>query len=281
MGKKLNLYLVSDSSGETVLAVSKASLVQFPDLEISEELFLLVRSNEQVDAMLEGLKDKPGLIIYTLAQGEVRDYFLEQCKIKQIPHFCPLDDVVKFLAHNLATLPLDPGPGKYKSLNYDYYEKINSINYAISHDDGQHPEDYDKAEIVLFGVSRTSKSPTSLYLANRGYRVANYPIVAGLDLQIPNFSELLLEKKVLFLGLTIAPQQLVRIRRARLSLLYGNDLEDTFISNYSCEESILHEIQYAKSLFRELRIPIINVTNKAIEETAAEIINFYHGYKKH
>lgn len=279
--KSLDVYLVSDSSGETVIAVSKATLVQFPEAEFVEHIFLLVRTNEQVDAMIEAFNAKPGIIFYTMGNCEARDYFLSLCKKFSIPAISPLDELVDFVSDSIDMTPSDTKPGKYKALNQEYYEKINSINFSIQHDDGQHIENYEKADIVLLGVSRTSKSPTSLYLGQRGYNVANYPIILGLPLNIPKIENILSNKTTVVIGLTIMPQQLSKIRSARLSLLYDDKnplhsrANNAIMNNYSSDTSIREEIAYANSIFRSLEIPVIDVTNKAIEETAAEIINLY------
>jgi regulator of PEP synthase PpsR (kinase-PPPase family) len=278
--KKLNLYLISDSSGETVLTVSKASLVQFPDLEVSEELFLLVRTKEQVDHILELFKKKPGLILYTMGEGAIKDYFLTNCKNLSIPTFSPLDQALKFFSKELNLYPSDTNPGKYKALDKDYYERVEIMNFAIMHDDGQHPEDYDKADIILFGLSRTSKSPTSLYLGQRGYKVANYPLVPGLPFNIPKLDLIMKKKSPLMVGLTIDPEELLKIRRRRLNLLCDSKINPiahaALKDNYSSEASIVEENLYAKKIFEELDLTIIDVTHKAIEETAAEIINLYN-----
>lgn len=279
--KSLNVYLVSDSSGETVIAVSKATLVQFPEADFTEHIFLLVRTKEQVDMMIESFKVNPGIVFYTMGNCEARDYFLSLCKKFSIPAISPLDELVDFVSESIDMSPSDTKPGKYKALNQEYYEKINSINFSIQHDDGQHTEDYEKADIVLLGVSRTSKSPTSLYLGQRGYNVANYPIILGLPLSIPRIEMILNSKTTVVIGLTIMPQQLGRIRSARLSLLYDEEnplhsrANNAIMNNYSSDTSIREEIAYASSIFRSLGIPVIDVTNKAIEETAAEIINLY------
>lgn len=275
--KTLNAYLVSDSSGETVMAVSKAVFVQFPDVNVLENIFLLIRSYEQVNAIIETFQKKPGIVIYTMGNSEIKDYFLKQCKKFAIPAICPLQNVVSFISNKLFIQPSDTKPGKYKSLNKKYYSKINSINFAITHDDGQHTENYENADIVLLGVSRTSKSPTSLYLGQRGYNVANYPIINGLPISIPNLENFLINKKPVFIGLTISSYNLSRIRTSRLSMLCDttNDIENTISNHYTFNATIQEEITYANAIFRSLDIQVIDVTNKAIEETAATIINTY------
>ena len=280
--KALNVYLVSDSSGETVMAVSKATLGQFLDAEFTEHLFLLVRTKEQVNAMIEAYNSKPGIVIYTMGSCEVKDYFLSLCEKFSIPAVCPLDSLICCISENISIWPSDTKPGKYKMLDKEYYQKIDSINFVIQHDDGQRPDNYEKADIVLLGVSRTSKSPTSLYLGQRGYNVANYPIIIGLPINIPKLEHFIEIKAPLILGLTISSYQLAKIRSARLSLLYDeNDLNmqvvnNSIMNNYSSDTSIREEILYANSIFKSLGIPVIDVTSRAIEETAAEIINIYN-----
>jgi regulator of PEP synthase PpsR (kinase-PPPase family) len=280
--KALDVYLVSDSSGETVMAVSKATLVQFLDAEFTEHLFLLVRTKEQVDAMIQAFNAKPGIIIYTMGSCEVKDYFLSLCAKFSIPAICPLDSLICCISENISIWPSDTKPGKYKMLDKEYYQKIDSINFVMQHDDGQRPENYERADIVLLGVSRTSKSPTSLYLGQRGYNVANYPIILGLPINIPKLERFLEVKSPLILGLTILSHQLAKIRSARLSLLYDENnfnvqaANNSIMNNYSSDTSIREEIAYANSVFKSLEIPVIDVTSRAIEETAAEIINIYN-----
>lgn len=277
MSKNLNLYLISDSSGETVIAVSKATMVQFPNVAVEEKLFLLVRSQEQVNDFIDEYIKSPGVIIYTMGDSPVRDYFLERCKELSIELISPLDTIVNFIAKKININPSDTGPGKYKSLDKDYYSKIDSINFAIAHDDGQHAENYENADIVLLGVSRTSKSPTSLYLGQRGYKVANYPVILGLPLNIPNLEKLLGQGLPIFIGLTTTSHNLSKIRASRLHMLCNEEdvASQAIVEKYTSDTAIKEEIAYANNIFKMLKIPVIDVTNKAIEESAAEIINLY------
>lgn len=280
--KSLEVYLVSDSSGETVIAVSKATVVQFPDTSVSEHLFLLVRSKKQVDEIIAAFQKNPGVIIYTMGNSDVKDYFLFMCEKFNIPVICPIDAVTSLISENTHLIPSDTKPGKYKSLNKEYYEKIDSINFSITHDDGQHAENYEQADIVLLGVSRTSKSPIALYLGQRGYKVANYPIILNLTIQIPYIEKILQNKKPLLVGLTISPYHLARVRSHRLSMLYDEkNIESAvagkFIENqYVSDAAIQEELAYAQALFQSLQIPVLDVTSKAIEESAAAIINLYN-----
>ena len=277
MNKNLYLYLISDSSGETVIAVSKATMVQFANVSADEKLFLLVRSQQQVNEFIDEYINNPGVVIYTMGDSEVRDYFLERCKQLSIEVISPLDTVVNFIAKKINIDPSDTGPGKYKSLDKGYYNKIESINFAIAHDDGQHAENYENADIILLGVSRTSKSPTSLYLGQRGYKVANYPVILGLPLNIPNLEKLLREGEPMFIGLTTTSHNLSKIRASRLHMLCNEEdrSSQAIVDKYTESTAIKEEITYANNIFNKLGIPVIDVTNKAIEESAAEIINLY------
>lgn len=275
MKNPVNLYLISDSSGETVIAASKATIVQFPEVQFKEEIYLLVRSEEQIDEIIDCLKANPGIVMYTMGESKVKSYFLKKCKDLLIPFISPLDPLVNFMTKTLHLDPSNTRPGKYKALDQEYYSKIDSINFAISHDDGQHVENYSNADIVLLGVSRTSKSPTSLYLGQRGYKVANYPIILGMPMC--DFSKLISRDKTILIGLTISPYNLSQIRSARLSMLCDtNDSRSkSIVDKYISDTAVQEEIAYANSVFKTLNIPVIDVTNKAIEESAAEIINLY------
>jgi regulator of PEP synthase PpsR (kinase-PPPase family) len=275
--KHLVLYLISDSSGETVIAVSKATIVQFSEIIIEEKLFLLVRSELQVDSFIAEYIKQPGIVIYTMGHSGIRDYFLEKCKQHSVEAISPLDFIVDFIANKIHVDPSDTAPGKYKLLDKEYYNRIASINFSITHDDGQHMENYANADIALLGVSRTSKSPISLYLGQRGYKVANYPIILGLSLDISNFTRLMKQGRPMFIGLTTSAHYLKKIRTTRLSMLCSSDHQSaqSIAYNYTSELAVQEEITYAYSIFQHLKIPVIDVTNKAIEESAAEIINLY------
>jgi regulator of PEP synthase PpsR (kinase-PPPase family) len=259
--KHLNLYLISDSSGETVIAISKAAVVQFSEINIEEKLFLLVRSQSQVDEFISEYEKNPGIVMYTMGNSPVKDHFLRECEKLSIPVISPLDNVVSFISEEINIDPSDTRPGKYKSLDKEYYERIESINFAINHDDGQHTENYENADIVLLGVSRTSKSPTSLYLGQRGYRVANYPVILGLPLSIPNLEKLLEVGHPIFIGLTTSSYNLSKIRTARLSMLCKEEdkISQSIVDKYIENTAIQEEITYAKNIFINLKIPVINV----------------------
>jgi hypothetical protein len=267
--QNLNLYLISDSSGETVITVAKSVMIQFNDVKVNEYVWSLVRSQKQLDQIISFIIRHPGPVLYTMGDGDLKQYFIQQCVINKIDIVCPLRPVVQMITDYLSIRPNNTGPGKYKFI--DETDKINKINFAIAHDDGQQIDDYNNAEILLLGVSRTSKSPTSLYLAQRGYIVANLPIVNTITYDLTSFT------KPLIVGLTINSYNLYQIRQARISQLQENDIRFN-IDKYCSIDKIKDEIDYALKLYRRFNIPIIDVTNKAIEEIAAEIINTLNNF---
>jgi len=260
---QLHLYLVSDSSGETVSAVGKAASTQFIGMDTVEYMWPLVRSIIQVDELLVDVRAKNGVIVHTMINNEIREYLVSQCDVYNIPCLCPIQPVMDLITRHTSMLPNKNAPGKYQVLDSAYFRKIDSINFTIAHDDGQNQESYDNADIIILGVSRTSKSPTSFYLAQRGFKVANLPIVIGMG-----YDSLKTLSGPLLIGFNMDAERLVHLRRARC-------LEKNFHnqSRYYSLEAVLEEIGCAKNLFRGLRVPIIDVTRKAIEEVAAEIIN--------
>ena len=270
---KINLHLVSDSSGETVNAVAMAAIVQFENIAVKEYIWPLVRTIEQVDKILEMLKkDATGIVVHTMIAGEVQAYLTKECAKLNIPCICPIDHLTNVISSYLNIIPTRNTHGK-TTMGQEYFAKIENINFAIKHDDGQYLEEYNHADIVILGVSRTSKSPTSLYLAQRGYRVANIPIVPLIDINIVHL------KTPLLVGFIIDPELLTKIRSARLNGLIRNQPNaneyDSIANNYISIEKVREELQYAKNFFNTHNINIINVTRKAIEEIAAEIINLF------
>ena len=275
---QLNLHLVSDSSGETVTAVAMAAIVQFEHVNVKEYIWPLVRTIEQVDKILEALAlDASGIVVHTMISGKVQEYLTKECAKFNIPCICPIDHLTTAISSYLSITPTRNTHGKNANLGSEYFAKIESINFAIKHDDGQYMDDYDQADIVIMGVSRTSKSPTSLYLAQRGYRTANIPIVPMVDIDISHIN------KPLLVGFIIDPELLIRIRSARLGSLMRNQVNsnqyDNIANNYTSIEKVRQELQYASNFFRLLNINVINVSRKAIEEIAAEIINLFYDQK--
>lgn len=266
--KKFNIHLVSDSTGETVGSVARAALVQFDNVEPEEFNWTLVRSKQQLEKVVESIKENPGAVMYTLVDNELRDVLKMECAKRGLPCIAVLANVVSELSAYLG-LETHALPGKQHELNEEYFTRVDAINYALAHDDGQAQWELEDADIVLVGVSRTSKSPTCMYLAYKGYKTANIPFV--LDCPLPdNLGQL---KKPLVIGLTISPDRLQQIRKTRLQSLKQE--QDT---NYIDMEYMQREIAESRKLFNKHKWPVIDVTKRSVEETAATIMQHL---KKH
>ena len=265
----LNLYMVSDSSGETVVAVSKAVVSQFDNIKIHEYMWPLVRSKKQIDEVVVSLKKNPGVVIYTIINRELREYLKEQCNKLNVKCFSPIASIISEICSYYNIQTSKKTPEKEILSDTSYFRKIEAINFTVSHDDGQQINDFNNADILLVGVSRTSKSPTSLYLAQRGYKVANWPIINDVEY---DFS---LIKDPLIVGLTVSVDRLIQIRQCRL---IGQNFSD-FKNDYTDALSIREEIRYANKIFNNNKFPVVDVTSKAIEEISAEIINLYFAKK--
>lgn len=259
--KKFNLHLVSDSTGETVGSVARAALVQFDDVDAEEYSWTLVRSKSQLDRVLEGIRENPGVVMYTLVDAALRDTLKRECSLRGLPCIAVLSGVVSEISAYLG-VESHAMPGKQYELTEEYFTRVEAINYALAHDDGQAHWDLEGADIIIVGPSRTSKSPTCVYLAYKGYRAANIPFV--LDCPLPPSLETL--KKPLIVGLTIKPERLQQIRKSRLQSL--NQESET---NYVDMEYMQREIVESRKLFARQRWPVIDVTKRSVEETAATI----------
>ncbi|MDZ5761374.1 pyruvate, phosphate dikinase/phosphoenolpyruvate synthase regulator [Lyticum sinuosum] len=278
--KKLLMYLVSDASGETVNTVSEASLSQFSGIEIEKRIRPLTRTITQIDEIIFEIKKEVNsfdqrLILYTMTDSPSLDHLIKQCKINNISYICPIDPITQKISELLRITPNINYPSKYH-INQDYYKIIDNINFAIHHDDGQNRQNYNKADIVIIGTSRSSKSPTSLYLSRHGYKVANIPYFPDIE---PDISDL---DEVIKIGLIISPSVLTNIREKRSEYLSNsenvckNDIYKKYISITQSREEIVKAIQF----FRFHNIPIVDITRKAIEEISAEIINIVRKINK-
>lgn len=264
--KKFHLHLVSDSTGETVSSVARAAIAQFDDLDPEEHVWSLVRTSRQLDKVIAGIEANPGVVIYTLISKDLRDQLRGFCHQNNLPCIPVLARVMTEMSAYLGIKP-STNPGRQHEMNDEYFSRVEAVNYTLAHDDGQATWDLQDADVVIVGVSRTSKSPTCVYLANRGYKAANVPYVKGTPLP-ENLSSL---KRPLVVGLTIDPERLLQIRRSRMQSI-NQDGE----TSYTDHEAVLEEIQDAKKFFGKHRWPIIDVTRRSVEETAAQIINLYH-----
>ncbi len=258
-----HMHLVSDSTGETLVNVMKASVAQFEQVAPIEHLYALVRSESQMDRVLKAIEDAPGMVVFTIVNEALRKKLEVRCAALGVPCVAVLDPLLAALSRYLGA-PLSMRAGAQHDLDTDYYKRIEALNYAMGHDDGQGTNDLEDADVVLVGVSRTSKTPTCIYLAHRGVRAANIPLVAGQPL--PAVLDTLTSP--LIVALTAAPERLVQIRRNRLLSLNENRP-----SSYVEEDTVRDEVVQARRLFTKKGWPTIDVTRRSVEETAAKVIN--------
>ncbi len=262
---RLHLHLVSDSTGETLESVVKAGLGQFEGVEAIKHFWPMVRSAGHLDRVIEEIGRRPGLVVYTLVNGDVRQRLESRCAALGLPLVSVLDPIVVALSEMLGQQATGR-PGRQHAMDAAYFRRVDAINYTMVHDDGQQHDDWEEADIVLAGVSRSSKTPTAIYLANRGYKTANIPLVP----QSPPPASLFALKAPLVVGLTTQPERLVAIRRNRL-LTLGQSPDTDYVD----VERVEAEVAFARRLFADHDIPVIDVTRRSIEETAAAIINLY------
>ena len=260
---RLHLHLVSDSTGETLESIAKAGLARFEGVEAIKHFWPMVRSEGHLDRVIEEIARRPGLIIYTLVDGGVRERLEQRCASLGLPLVSPLDPTIGALSELLGQVATRR-PGRQHVMDKAYFQRVDAINYTMVHDDGAGQDDWEDADIVLAGVSRTSKTPTSIYLANRGYKTANIPLVP----QSPPPAALFGLGRPLVVGLTTAPERLVMIRRNRL-LSLGQSPDTEYVDLARIEA----EVAFARRLFADHDVPVIDVTRRSIEETAAAIIN--------
>lgn len=261
-----HIHLISDSTGETAITVARASLVQFEEIQTVEHVWPMVRSASQVEEAVAGIEAHPGFVLYTLVDPETRAILEQGCRRIGVPFLALLDPVVAALGAYLGA-EIHARPGRQHSLDADYFARIEAMHFVLEHDDGQSTRDLNEADVVLLGVSRTSKTPTCIYLANRGIKAANVPIVPGCPLP----PEVMEATGPLVVGLTEDPRRLVEIRRNRLRMLRQDEETD-----YVDYDTVSKEVAAARRLFASHGWPVIDVTRRSIEETAARIIQLYN-----
>jgi len=260
---RLHLHLLSDSTGETLENIAKAGLAQFDGVETIKHFWPMVRSQGHLDRILLEIAQRPGLVIFTLVNNEIRQRLESRCHALGLPSVSALDPVIDALSQLLGQQAL-ARPGRQHMLDAAYYARVEAIQYTIAHDDGLIPEDWEEADIILTGVSRSSKTPTSIYLANRGYKVANVPLVV----ESPPPPSLYTLVHPLIVGLTTSAERLIQIRRNRL-LSLNQSPETAYVDH----EKVVAELSFARRIFSDRGWPVIDVTRRSIEETAAAIIN--------
>ena len=262
---RTHLHLFSDSTGETLQMVANAVLAQFENVDVVRHFWPMVRSRQHLERITPELEKAPGLILYTLVDEQMRKVLEEKCHQLGLPAVDALGEVTGVL-ETVFGQEAHGRPGRQHRMDDAYFRRVDAIHFTIAHDDGVGSEDWHKADILLTGVSRTSKTPTCIYLANRGLKAANVPIVPGI--QLPEIFEILdRQTDPLIVGLTTDPKRLVQIRRNRIRLLDHQDDTD-----YVDPEFVRNEVATARRLFSEREWPVIDVTRRSIEETAATIL---------
>src|SRR3712207_2124200 len=254
-----HLHLVSDSTGETLITVGRAVAAQYEGISAIEHVYPLVRSMAQLERVVAEIEAAPGIVLYTLVEPDLAERLEQACRDSSSPHLSVLTPVHQLLqsylgAHSTAR------PGAQHMLNAEYFKRIDAMNFTLMHDDGQLPADLDEADVVLVGVSRTSKTPTSIYLANRGVKTANIPLVPNVP--VPPALEKV--RKHLVVGLLASPERIVQIRQNRILSLKAD--ADT---DYTDRDAVAEEIAFSRRLCARRGWPLIDVSRRSIEETAA------------
>ena len=261
------IYLISDSTGETVDRIFLALKAQFKDFPYKDHQYSFTRTENQILQILDlAKKHNDAIILYTIVDSKLAKFLEEQAKKRNIPCFGALGDLILNFSKLLHQKATHITSGQH-TLDDEYYERIEAIQFTMNHDDGNSINDIDKSDIVLLGVSRTSKTPTSIYLANRGFKTSNVPLIG--ENSVPKFL-INNPSSVCVVGLTTEPERLIDVRRNRLSSLKEKQKID-----YTNMEKIRNEIENAKKTFKKYQWPVVDVTRKSVEETAASIIKIY------
>jgi regulator of PEP synthase PpsR (kinase-PPPase family) len=262
-GSFFHLHLVSDSTGETLITVARAVAAQYSNVTPVEHVYPLVRSQKQLDRVLTEIEEAPGIVLFTLLESDLVARLEAKCQEINSPSLSIIGPVMQ-LFQNYLGASTSGRVGAQHVLNAEYFKRIDALNYSMMHDDGQHTDGLEEADVVLVGVSRTSKTPTSIYLANRGVRTANVPLVPGIP--IPPQLETL--KKPLVVSLHATPERLIQIRQNRLLSIGSDTTNDDYIDR----QSVTEEVTYARKLSAKYGWALLEVTRRSIEETAAAIM---------
>jgi regulator of PEP synthase PpsR (kinase-PPPase family) len=262
-GNFFHLHLVSDSTGETLITVARAAAAQYASVAPIEHIYPLVRNEKQLERVISEIEAAPGVVLYTLLDRPLADRLEAKCREFGIPYLSILDPVLNLFQSYLGAESTHR-IGAQHTLNAEYFKRIDALNYTMLHDDGQHTDDLEHADVVLIGVSRTSKTPTSIYLANRGVKTANVPLVPNVPLP-PLLEHLTVP---LVVGLHASPERIVQIRQNRLLGLNVERDDDLYIDR----QAVTEEIAFSRKLCARNNWPIIDVTRRSIEETAAAVM---------
>ena len=264
--RNYHLHLVSDATGETIQNIARACLVQFDGVKVKRHLWPMVRSKAQVKKVVSGIDGNRGAVIFTLIDNNIRAVLIDACVRLEVPCISVLDGVMQGLSKYFDT-PIRGLPGRQHLLNAEYFDRIDAMDFVMNHDDGHGVSELRDAKIVLVGVSRTSKTPTSIYIANHsGIKTANVPFIPGVPLP----DELFQADEAFIIGLTASPDRLVQMRRNRLLML-----REKAETDYVDPERVKREVAEARKLFARMKWPVIDVTRRSIEETATAILQHY------
>ncbi len=264
-GTYFHLHLISDSTGETLITVARAASAQYAKVQPVEHVYPLVRTQKQLDRVLAEIAEEPGIVLYTLLEDDLVERLEKHCRELSLPCLSILGPVLQLLRSYLGTETAQR-VGAQHTLNAEYFKRIDALNFTMLHDDGQHLDGLEEADVVLVGVSRTSKTPTSIYLANRGVKTGNVPLVPGVD--VSRYVEGL--TRPLVVGLYASPERIVQIRQNRLLGLNAHHDDDQYIDR----KAVAEEVALSRKLCTKHNWPSIDVTRRSIEETAAAVLSF-------
>ena len=267
-----HLHLVSDSTGETLITVARAVAAQYANVTPVEHVYPLVRSQKQLDRVLDEIEESPGIVLFTLLEKDLVQRLEAKCKEINLPSLSIIGPVMQLFEAYLGAATAGR-VGAQHVLNAEYFKRIDALNYTMMHDDGQHVEGLEEADVVLVGVSRTSKTPTSIYLANRGVRTANVPLVPG----IPPPHQLENLRKPLVVSLHATPERLIQVRQNRLLSMGAGPSSEEYVDR----QAVADEVAYARRLSAKFNWPQLDVTRRSIEETAAAVLKLYSDRQRH
>ena len=264
--RSIDLHLVSDATGETLISISKAVMALYDGITARERMHMLVRSTRQLNRTLKEIEEQPGIVLYTMVNPSLVEQLERRCAELKIPAVPVLDGIIKIFDKYLGASHKMNVSAQH-TLDASYFRRIEALNFTMEHDDGRLPENINDADIVLLGISRTSKTPTGIYLAQRGYKTTNVPLVPSLP-----FPTALLQPHNAFVVCLIAsPDRISEVRQHRSDMLSDRDLED-----YIDRSQIAEEISYSRRICARQGWPVIDVTRRSVEETAATILQLMH-----
>lgn len=264
-----HLHLVSDSTGETLTTIAKAAAVQYSKMRAIEHVHPLVRTTKQLDRALQEVESAPGIVLYTIVSADLRQEIERRCRDMKLPCLHVLNPIMKVFESYLGA-PQTPTVAGQHVLDAEYFSRIEAMNFAMAHDDGNLPQDLGEADIIVLGISRTSKTPTSIYLAQRGFKTTNLPLVPGIEPP----AVLGGDHSAFIVCLVASPERISQVRRNRVMMMSDRNLDD-----YVDRTLISEEIANSRRLCARHGWPVIDVTRRSIEETAAQILKLYHDRK--